>query len=172
MKEERKPLPTTLARSVVLVLIASLMSITLLSGCSSGDDEGSEGTMSNGSTPQQSLHDSDEKVKTVTVSVEIDGSAAEGKVEDEITVFTMGPENIVLQDEDGATAYDALIATGANVEGEPSYVTSIEDLAAGDAGPTSGWMFSVNGEQPSVAADECQLSNGDKVRWYYVDSFE
>lgn len=66
-----------------------------------------------------------------------------------------------------ATAYDALVATGVQVGGSPSYVTSIGDIGEGKIGASSGWMYEVNGETPMVAANEYILQDGDLVRWYY-----
>lgn len=66
-----------------------------------------------------------------------------------------------------ATAYDALVATGVQVDGSPSYVTSIGGIGEGEIGASSGWMYEVNGETPMVAANECVLQDGDLVRWYY-----
>ena len=76
------------------------------------------------------------------VYVEIDPSAAADKVSGDIDTTKFGPAEVFIVT--GGTAYDALLATGAEVDGEPSYITSINGLAAGDAGPTSGWMYSVN----------------------------
>ena len=47
------------------------------------------------------------------------------------------------------------------------YVEGIGNLNEFDCGGTSGWMFSVNGEVPSVSAGEYVLKDGDIVRWYY-----
>ncbi|MBQ3055179.1 MAG: DUF4430 domain-containing protein [Oscillospiraceae bacterium] len=51
---------------------------------------------------------------------------------------------------------------------EGSFIKSIGGLAPGDAGPMSGWMFSINGELPMEGCDEILLSEGDLVEWTYV----
>lgn len=72
----------------------------------------------------------------------------------------------------GATAYDALLATGAAVSARPSpfgtYVTSVDGLAAGERGGESGWKYSVDGTVPNVACSSFSLSDGQSVRWYYA----
>lgn len=72
----------------------------------------------------------------------------------------------------GATAYDALVATGAAVSARPSpfgtYVTSVDGLAAGERGGESGWKYSVDGTVPNVACSSFSLSDGQSVRWYYA----
>ena len=160
-------------KRLVAALIGVLMSLFLLSGCAA-ENGGSSSQSSSSGDAGSSVHSSDsaasEAYDELMVSVEIDPSAAAGKVSDEIDTTVFGPEEVFL--EEGSTAYDALVATGVEVEGDPSFVTSIDGLAAGAAGPTSGWMYEVNGESPSVAANEYGLSEEDQVRWYYVDSFE
>ncbi len=47
------------------------------------------------------------------------------------------------------------------------YVEGIGNLNEFDCGGTSGWVYSVNGETPSVSAGEYVLEDGDVVRWYY-----
>ena len=47
------------------------------------------------------------------------------------------------------------------------YVTGINYLYEFDFGDLSGWVFLVNGEQPSVGCGEYILSDGDVVEWAY-----
>lgn len=72
----------------------------------------------------------------------------------------------------GATAYDALCATGLSVNAAASqygvYVTAIGGLAEKEHGANSGWMYSVNGQVPSVSCSSYVLQDGDSVAWYYV----
>lgn len=101
---------------------------------------------------------------TMAVTVEIDATAGEGeKTSTEVDV----PE--------GATAYDALVATGVDVNASDSeygmYVQGIDGLAGGDFGDMSGWMFEVNGEMSDVSCSEATLADGDVVTWLYVTEF-
>lgn len=72
---------------------------------------------------------------------------------------------------DGATVYDALVATKLPFGGTSKYVKSINGLKELDYGKQSGWKYSVNGEVPMVACGKYKLSDGDDVRWYYVTSY-
>lgn len=74
----------------------------------------------------------------------------------------------------GATAYDALVATGASVNARSTamgvYVAAINGYAEKDQGGESGWKYAVNGSYPNYSAGACTLSDGDAVTWVYVTS--
>lgn len=99
---------------------------------------------------------------TVTVSVSVSSSAADGRVS--------GSAHPTFKK--GATAYDALCATGLSVSTKSSqyglYVSAIGGLAEFEYGGKSGWMYSVNGSAPSVSCGKYVLKDGDTVSWYYV----
>ena len=105
-----------------------------------------------------------EQQATVAVSVTIDATAGEGESS---TVDVDVPE--------GSTVYDALVATGADVNASDSdygmYVAGINGLAGGDFGDMSGWMFEVNGEMAEVGCSQYELKAGDVVTWTYVTEF-
>ncbi len=80
----------------------------------------------------------------------------------------------------GSTVYDllnkALTSAGMSCIGaESNYVSAItkgsETLAAGDKGPYSGWMYSVNGTAPNVGIRDYKLKDGDRVTFYYVEDW-
>lgn len=48
------------------------------------------------------------------------------------------------------------------------YISSIGGLGPADCGPMSGWMFTVNGEYPTVGCDQIFLQDGDIVEFVYV----
>lgn len=99
---------------------------------------------------------------TVTVSVSVSSSAADGRVS--------GSAHPTFKK--GATAYDALCATGLSVSTKSSqyglYVSAIGGLAEFEYGVKSGWMYSVNGSAPNVSCGKYVLKDGDSVSWYYV----
>ncbi|WP_302319899.1 DUF4430 domain-containing protein, partial [Gordonibacter pamelaeae] len=99
---------------------------------------------------------------TVTVSVSVDSSAADGRVS--------GGANPTF--EQGATVYDALMACGLSVNASSTplgiYVSAIGGLAEKEYPGESGWKFSVNGEVIMRACDSVVLQDGDVVRWFYV----
>lgn len=54
------------------------------------------------------------------------------------------------------------------VDGEYPYVNAIGELAGGSAGPMSGWLFSVNGEYPSVGVADIKVQAGDAIVFSYT----
>lgn len=100
----------------------------------------------------------------LAVTVEIDATAGEGE---------QNSYDVSL--DEGATAYDALVATGVDVNASDSeygmYVEGIDGVAAGDFGDMSGWLYSVNDEEADVSCSEYQLEDGDVVTWTYVTEF-
>ena len=105
-----------------------------------------------------------EQQATVSVSVTIDATAGEGESS---TTEVDVPE--------GSTVYDALVATGADVNASDSdygmYVQGINGLAGGDFGDMSGWMFEVNGEMAEVGCSQLEVADGDVITWTYVTEF-
>ncbi|MCL2187923.1 MAG: DUF4430 domain-containing protein [Defluviitaleaceae bacterium] len=49
-----------------------------------------------------------------------------------------------------------------------AYVEAIHNIFEGDAGALSGWMFSVNGEFPSVSASAHIVQPNDIIVWAYT----
>ncbi len=76
----------------------------------------------------------------------------------------------------GDTVYDLLLkAVRANriqldtrSSGDMIYVSGINWLYELEFGELSGWMYSVNGQSPSVGCGSYVLSDGDAVVWYYT----
>lgn len=149
-RSAEKNLLTRLAACAVALVLAVSVAACGGTAATSGTDAGAD-------APQ-------EQQVTISVSVTIDATAAEGE---STTVDVDLPEN--------ATAYDALVATGADVNATDSdygmYVQGIDGVAAGDHGDMSGWMFEVNGEMAEVGCSEYQLEAGDAVVWTYVTEF-
>lgn len=74
---------------------------------------------------------------------------------------------------EGATALDALEATGVEYVAEDSqygkFVSSIGGVANGETSATAGWTYSVNGEMAMESCDVLVLSNGDSLTWEYSE---
>lgn len=115
-----------------------------------------------GNSGSQSTNANSAAPSTVTVSVSVSSSAADGRVS--------GSAHPTFKK--GATAYDALCATGLSVSTKSSqyglYVSAIGGLAEFEYGGKSGWMYSVNGSAPNVSCGKYVLKDGDSVSWYYV----
>lgn len=125
-----------------------------LAGCGSGGD-----TTQGASDP------------TPTEASETEGAP----IDVTVTITSDVPDHVINQTQtvtltEGESAYNALEASGADVMGDGSFVTSIDGLANGDAGETSGWTYTVNGEEVMIAASECEVAGGDIVEWTYITS--
>lgn len=53
--------------------------------------------------------------------------------------------------------------------GSTVYVSGIDGLKEFDHGPSSGWMYKVNGTPPNIGVGAYRLKAGDQVIWYYVN---
>jgi hypothetical protein len=101
-----------------------------------------------------------------------------------ITISIYGEEgdNYVILDKteieytQGETVYDALKAAKDSAgilvatigAGESVYVKGINNLFEFDNGPTSGWLYAVNGVSPSVSCGAYKLNGGDEIVWKYT----
>lgn len=65
--------------------------------------------------------------------------------------------------------------TGFSYENRNGYIASITyngtTWSEFDAGPNSGWKYMVNGVAPAVGMNDCAVSDGDAVVWYYVTDY-
>lgn len=74
------------------------------------------------------------------------------------------------------SVYDALVKAtqaagvelGARNTNFGTYVYEIDNLREKDAGPNSGWMYSVNGLVPQKSAAAYYPKEGDTIQWFYV----
>ncbi len=97
------------------------------------------------------------------------GSAAASAGKIAVSVSVNGSSHRVSVPQ-GATAYDALLATGASVSsgaypGGGTWVTAINGLGE-DA--SHGWTYKVDGSMPNVMSDRYTVHDGDSVVWSYV----
>lgn len=53
--------------------------------------------------------------------------------------------------------------------GSTVYISGIDGLKEFDHGPSSGWMYKVNGTPPNIGAGAYRLKAGNQVIWYYVN---
>ena len=77
--------------------------------------------------------------------------------------------------EKGVTVYEALVDTGLDLKVSNSsgtaYVDGISGVVASEKGPNAGWLFTVNGETPSVGADAVVINDGDEVIWKFTSDY-
>ncbi len=130
------------------------------SASSSGD--GADSSDSSTSADSSSGSSSSSTTAAMQVSISISSDAAGSPVSYDSTVSLA----------QGATVYDALVATGvsfnANTTAYGKYVSSIGGLVEKEVSSTSGWVYSVNGAEPSASCSSYVLHDGDRVSWDYT----
>ncbi len=52
-----------------------------------------------------------------------------------------------------------------------AYVTGIGEYAEKQHGPSSGWVYTINGKSVMRPCGSCILNPGDKVEWKYITEF-
>lgn len=75
--------------------------------------------------------------------------------------------------EEEATAYDALVATGLDLEasgaGEMVYVQGVDGVRERSAGQDSGWVYAYNGEPGQVGAGAQEVRTDDVIEWRFEE---
>ncbi|MGN0607343.1 MAG: DUF4430 domain-containing protein [Oscillospiraceae bacterium] len=112
---------------------------------------------------------------TVTLTIRCDTIADKPRVNDYI------PDNYIILDTtefviyDGYTVFDVLAdaAKTYNIQienegGMGKYISGINYLYEFDYGDLSGWMYHVNGEEPSVQCGAYKVADGDVIEWLYT----
>lgn len=149
--------------SAALLALACAAALAL-AGCAGAEPAAGDGAVDAPATPAaeqgaESSSDNAEQGASIAVSV----AMPEGADAPSETVEVSLPE--------GATVFDALEATGWDVQAEDSdygkYVTAINGVANGSQGEASGWVFTVNNEQVMEGCDSCTLAAGDSVEWSF-----
>ncbi len=155
--ERRESAPAARGLALRLGAVATALALALAVGACSA-------TTSDTSVADATSDAAQEQEATVYVSVEIDAREGDG----DATIYDLALS-------EGSTVYDALVATGVDVNASDSdygmYVMGIGGLASGDYGDMSGWMFEVNGEMAEVSCSELEVSDGDQIVWTYVTEF-
>lgn len=128
---------------------------------------------------------SQERAGNMKVTVAADCSAvlaSMDRIDENINPSSVIPlDGIVIAEcetatEEGATAFDALIAAAREQRVAVDYVGSLYGVYVRGIGhiyefgfgDMSGWVYKVNGETPNVSAGEFVLSEGDRVEFIYT----
>ena len=105
----------------------------------------------------------------------------ETPIKQTVSVQVIGVNSIMMQGNievnSSSTAYSVLRElakqNGKSIStkgfGSTVYVSGIDGLKEFDHGPSSGWMYKVNGTPPNIGAGAYRLKAGDQVIWYYVN---
>ena len=106
----------------------------------------------------------------------------ETPIKQTVSVQVIGVNSIMMQGNievnSSSTAYSVLRElakqNGKSIStkgfGSAVYVSGIDGLKEFDHGPSSGWMYKVNGTPPNIGAGAYRLKAGDQVIWYYVNA--
>ncbi len=137
-------------RFTVLVIVAAVAVIALVAGIS--DDNKTD------------------TIGSVTISISCDVI----KYKDKSYI----PRNGVILDETvveikkGDTVYDVFSAVckknKIHFSSNMKYIEGIANIYEMDFGKSSGWIYFVNGESPSVGCGNYELTDGDKIEWHYT----
>ncbi len=134
----------------VLVIVAAVAVIALVAGIS-----GDKNTDSIGS---------------VTISINCD--VIKDKDKSYIPKSGIILEETGIEIETGDTVYDILAKVckenGILFSSNMGYIEGIDNVYEMDFGKSSGWIYFVNGESPSVGCGNYELSDGDIIEWHYT----
>lgn len=142
------------------------------------------------SSKQEAKKQETKKIETKSSSSKQETSAPqqveppkqETPIKQTVSVQVIGVNSIMMQGNievnSSSTAYSVLRElakqNGKSIStkgfGSTVYVSGIDGLKEFDHGPSSGWMYKVNGTPPNIGAGAYRLKAGDQVIWYYVNA--
>ena len=126
-------------------------------------------------THKNSIIEKENSIGTVTISITC--NTIKNNTDNEFI-----PNNGIILDTtsidilENETVYDILnevcikndIALETSGTTQSIYVKGINHIYEFDYGDLSGWMYHVNGQEPSLSCDSYTLSNGDIIEWKYT----
>lgn len=113
---------------------------------------------------------------------QVEPSKQETPIKQTVSVQVIGVNSTMMQGNievnSSSTAYSVLRElakqNGKSIStkgfGSTVYVSGIDGLKEFDHGPSSGWMYKVNGTPPNIGAGAYRVKAGDQVIWYYVNA--
>lgn len=155
---------SALHKSIACLLAVMTLAAALLCGCTSGQAANSSASAAPSASAAVSESaqspSSASAAQVVAVTVEIADPS------DPEAVPAAYPVEIAADD---ATVLAALQATGVDATVEDSeYGKYISALNGAAAEGSSGWIYTVNGQEVMESADQCQLAAGDTVEFQYI----
>ena len=105
----------------------------------------------------------------MTVSLRIEGVSKTHFYEDltiQYSTDKLSVQDLIIFADNNSEDLAVVGATGSN-----PYITNINGDTAGAYGGYSGWLYTVNGEEPPVGVNGYYLSDGDEVLFYYGDPY-
>lgn len=102
---------------------------------------------------------------SITVSVKVTGDSKKG------TILPVTRVTVSKGTSAWSAIEEALDDAGIDYEYSSGYISSIGGLSEFDDGANSGWMYTVNGTEPTKSANQYTLADGDAVVVKYVTSY-
>ena len=110
------------------------------------------------------------KVGSVTISINCELVKDKGKSHIPKNGIILEETEVEIQTRD--TVYDVLAEVckenGILFSANMGYIEGINNLFEMDFGKSSGWIYFVNGESPSVGCGSYELADGDEIEWHYT----
>jgi len=125
-----------------------IVAISLLVGCTSGDNNEDPATNHNQTEVNDNSSVSSENEETISIVISVD-HGEEVITEKEVTI------------EDGAILMD-ILKEHLDIDEDAGLIESIEGVAQ-DEDEGKYWLYTVNGEEAMVGANEYELTSGDEV---------
>jgi len=130
-------------------LVAFIMVGSLLSGCGTSDDANEDPTVS---SPQTEEAEESSEVQENEIVITVSKNEGEEVLEEKTVSI-----------EDGAILMEVMEENfDLETEFDGEFIASIDGVGPED-GEEVAWMYSVNGQTPSVGASEYELEAGDEV---------
>lgn len=145
-----------LARTGALVVAFAMAACLGLAGCNSGGSASSAESSAESSAASDAQADQENIAVTVNVTPNDDLNVQSAS--ETITV----PAGASVTEALEGTTYTIVTQNG----DYGTYVTSINGV---DSTDSSGWTYTVNGQEVTVGADEYQLNDGDVVEWTLIE---
>lgn len=159
------------SRATALLAAALLaLFVTCAWGCSAPASSSDNGNVTSSTSSQQN-----ENVNTnldaedgylVMMTIDADGEGGKAPAEYAVEMPASDENPTVLAVLEAAAAENDFDINVADSE-YGAYVDSIDGIANGSAGASSGWVYTVNGESVMESAGSCTLSEGDTVEWVF-----
>ncbi len=118
------------------------------------------------------ISDNDKQVTVGFVTISINCDSVKDKGKSHIPKNGIILEETEIEIQNGDSVYDVLVEVckennilfSANM----GYIEGINNVYEMDFGKSSGWIYFVNGESPSVGSESYELSDGDEIEWHYT----
>ena len=135
---------------IVLIIVVTVAIIAFFIGISNNDKSGTVGS--------------------VTISINCDSVKDKGKSHIPKNGIILEETEIEIQS--GDSVYDVLVEACKENEvlfsANMGYIEGINNVYEMDFGKSSGWIYFVNGESPSVGSESYLLADGDEIEWHYT----